>query len=807
MNTCTINVDVMREWDALNSRDSTHCPRARDLLLDCTLCVSSMAVNRVWLDDERRHLMRFRYKELVRNLNPDAIVDYLYQEEWLTLQDLRELVELACRADRSERLLEIISISTPRALEMFCEVLARSQLHLAGRLHPVRGGHEMMHVSWWKRSDTPTTIPAVDVYVDATQISAVEERVDRLQNLKLGPSGCKINVLCDSVTNGAHLPVSSRVHSRYVLVGGTDKLIHLRAFNLTARHLGNKAMDIIHSLSTILTIDFTVVKISDQLFPQRGACLVVRMPFLTVIDVLCGLSDDKSRDMLYHQFEETLSPATCVQLVVGNLPPLCLFGDTDEFLEACRIHNLPRVKSVLADGVDVNKVYRFGETALHVAVDRDEPELIGVLLEHNADVNVKDCMGCTPYERAERLECHFSLAALTDHDSKYWKTVAAVEQNFSQIVENLQPSLLTDHLYLSKYISKEDLLHLQSLEREEEKASSLIMNLLPKGRKWFDGLLLYMERTGRCPWALEMLRSGDNDQSTDKRGVTEKPVIAIQYCSVAFIADSDQQLMYKVNEEKLQTAMFDQFRIPTSHFRVYYDNEWKEANQLAAPTCVKMVSEDPKTVGLTMYGIPAEQMKDTAQEVFRLVGDCIGLKLWEQLTTEVNGNFVFTQMCLKELLTVISLFGDKHVREQLKCSLQTLLPYVEIMMLWVGGLPPLLMVGDSETLYTACRQRDLVAVSALLQAGVDPNDQAHFGRTPLHMAAVKDFDDIAAALIRHGADVDAKADCMFPALCTPLHMTAMYGSDKVAAVLLNNKCKVDETNKVRKNTICKYSVE
>lgn len=73
----------------------------------------------------------------------------------------------------------------------------------------------------------------------------------------------------------------------------------------------------------------------------------------------------------------------------------------DQLLEATRKGDLAAVKSLLAKGANVDAPYRYGETALFFAADRGHTEIVKVLLERGAKVNVKDTFyGMTPLNRA-----------------------------------------------------------------------------------------------------------------------------------------------------------------------------------------------------------------------------------------------------------------------------------------------------------------------------------------------------------------------------------------------------------------------
>lgn len=120
------------------------------------------------------------------------------------------------------------------------------------------------------------------------------------------------------------------------------------------------------------------------------------------------------------------------------------------------------------------------------------------------------------------------------------------------------------------------------------------------------------------------------------------------------------------------------------------------------------------------------------------------------------------------------------------------------------GLPP------DKTLLNATRDCDLAAVQRSLGWGADTEDKDDFDGTPLHCAAIMDQTDIAALLIRYGADVNVgnngrgtplaevgKKETALLLLAhgadlnarnregwTPLYCAAYWGKTEVAQVLL-----------------------
>jgi ankyrin repeat protein len=69
----------------------------------------------------------------------------------------------------------------------------------------------------------------------------------------------------------------------------------------------------------------------------------------------------------------------------------------DQLFEAARRGDAAAVKALLDKGVDVNTKFRYGATALSYASDKGHVEVVKLLLERKANVNVKDTFyGATP---------------------------------------------------------------------------------------------------------------------------------------------------------------------------------------------------------------------------------------------------------------------------------------------------------------------------------------------------------------------------------------------------------------------------
>jgi ankyrin repeat protein len=79
------------------------------------------------------------------------------------------------------------------------------------------------------------------------------------------------------------------------------------------------------------------------------------------------------------------------------VPVACRADAGEDFLAAVRKGDAARVKALLAQGADVNAKSPYGATGLFFAADRGNMEIMKILLDHGADVKVKDTFyGATP---------------------------------------------------------------------------------------------------------------------------------------------------------------------------------------------------------------------------------------------------------------------------------------------------------------------------------------------------------------------------------------------------------------------------
>jgi len=75
---------------------------------------------------------------------------------------------------------------------------------------------------------------------------------------------------------------------------------------------------------------------------------------------------------------------------------------TSELGDAAWHNKVEEVKTLLANGADVNYIDKFGDTALMRASSSGNAEVVKILLDHGADVNIQDNYGKTALKVASK---------------------------------------------------------------------------------------------------------------------------------------------------------------------------------------------------------------------------------------------------------------------------------------------------------------------------------------------------------------------------------------------------------------------
>jgi ankyrin repeat protein len=89
---------------------------------------------------------------------------------------------------------------------------------------------------------------------------------------------------------------------------------------------------------------------------------------------------------------------------------------------------------------------------------------------------------------------------------------------------------------------------------------------------------------------------------------------------------------------------------------------------------------------------------------------------------------------------------------------------------------------SKRSFFEAVKRDDIITVKALIVAGADINASDKSAETPLHIAAVRGYDEITSLLIDEGANVNARDGREL----TPLHAAAWGGHKETVVLLIAN---------------------
>jgi hypothetical protein len=148
---------------------------------------------------------------------------------------------------------------------------------------------------------------------------------------------------------------------------------------------------------------------------------------------------------------------------------------TEQLQDAARKGDAMTVKKLLDEGVDVNTKFRYNATALFYACDHGHLDVVKVLLDHGADMGVKDTFyGFTPLMLAtepaqKKTPAHSEIAKLLIQKGapgKEQALSAAVQSGDGALAKviidsgGLSPSALSDTLEAAKAANKTEMVTL-----------------------------------------------------------------------------------------------------------------------------------------------------------------------------------------------------------------------------------------------------------------------------------------------------------------------------------------------------------
>lgn len=119
--------------------------------------------------------------------------------------------------------------------------------------------------------------------------------------------------------------------------------------------------------------------------------------------VRAGLYDMRAESKYFKTYTTTLTikqplePNVRIVLEVGSVTGIFIVNDSDlPMFQAITQGNIQPIENAVRSGFDINTKDRRGRTALHIAVENGELELVRFLLDNGAKVNVRDKNNLTP---------------------------------------------------------------------------------------------------------------------------------------------------------------------------------------------------------------------------------------------------------------------------------------------------------------------------------------------------------------------------------------------------------------------------
>ena len=167
-----------------------------------------------------------------------------------------------------------------------------------------------------------------------------------------------------------------------------------------------------------------------------------------------------------------LAIALAAVLALAQAPPLTPLTKAEQLQDAARKGDAAAVRTLLDEGVDVYTKFRYNSTALIYACDHGHVEVVKLLLDRGADMNVKDTFyGFTPLMLAtspaqKKKPEHTEIAKLLIARGSPGKEMAlsgAIESGDASLVKvildsgGLSAASLTDALETARAVNKPDL--------------------------------------------------------------------------------------------------------------------------------------------------------------------------------------------------------------------------------------------------------------------------------------------------------------------------------------------------------------
>ena len=168
---------------------------------------------------------------------------------------------------------------------------------------------------------------------------------------------------------------------------------------------------------------------------------------------------------------------------------------TDFFFQSCELGSLPIVKILLENNLDINSKNEFGETPLHIAVAKNDIELINLLIKYDPETNIMTYRdGLTVMNYAEILGDKNIIKIIKDLEKKNFnkKIKLEIQDYINNGMNEIEINDININKDNSSFISKNNLNYFDliqnyngekiSIVTDSDISSSIILNNLTINR-------------------------------------------------------------------------------------------------------------------------------------------------------------------------------------------------------------------------------------------------------------------------------------------------------------------------------------
>ena len=425
--------------------------------------------------------------------------------------------------------------------------------------------------------------------------------------------------------------------------------------------------------------------------------------------------------------------------------------------DAVQLNDKDSIKQLITEGADVNSKADSGNTALLVALEKENYDAFEALIEKGADVNKANDDGKTPLFVAIMLGKPLLARGLLSAGAEYDKHLDEDRTSYFDLADaNREPYIMCELVEFGYKLKDRDQTHLNRRLRlaAGQGLNHLVQNLLRAGAdlnakgKLDATPLLYSVSKGHSSTTRLLIERGADIDARDCSGISalhwaaingNLPVVNILLRKGADINHSD---------EKGRTALY-----------------------LAA-----QLGHSDVVTQLLSSGATMQTVSDSGNTPFSAAAEHGHCQIMQKLVSQGYRPSQIDIECLNTKLREAAKAGNDELIKTL-LELGTNINHTNS-----EGNTPLIFASDSGHTST---------VKVLLEAGANINSTSLIGETPLSWASCRGHISTVYALLEARADVNL-ADTEGR---TPLYWAVQTGSTEMVEALLHHKAKINTKTK------------